>query len=106
MKTKPEMYSVPMSVVELEKIQRKCYKDGLIDGVYQGIAVAMFTLDMHNGWKQKRLSDFFENINNTLKFPEVFGKQITAIDAANAIKDKYGIDLDNLDIQIDENSIK
>lgn len=52
------------------------------------------------GWKRKRLARFTENVNELLQLPDIFGKYLTGGDVIDYMKKSYGIDIDELEVNV------
>lgn len=79
---------------EREHVYQECYKD---IGT-QCLAVCLYTLDKRYGWKKQRLTEFSEAVKDTSKMLDTltFRDRADAIDCREYVKDRYGIDLDEL----------
>ena len=79
---------------EREHVYQECYKD---IGT-QCLAVCLYTLDKRYGWKKQRLTEFTEAVKDTSKMLDTltFRGRADAIDCREYVKDRYGIDLDEL----------
>lgn len=77
-----------------EHVYQECYKD---IGT-QCLAVCLYTLDKRYGWKKQRLTEFTEAVKDTSKMLDTltFRGRADAIDCRKYVKDRYGIDLDEL----------
>ena len=79
---------------EREHVYQECYKD---IGT-QCLAVCLYTLDKRYGWKKQRLTEFTEAVKDTSKMLDTltFRGRADAIDCREYVKDRYGIDLEEL----------
>lgn len=77
-----------------EYLYQECYKD---IGT-QCLAMCLYTLDKRYGWKKQRLTEFTEAVKDTSKMLDTltFNGRADAIDCRKYVKDRYGIDLDEL----------
>lgn len=104
MNARKERYTVPISVTSYEEMRREIQQDALRDGTIQGLALAMWVLDMDFGWKGKRLSDFYHAIDDALHLTNVFGKEPDCGGIVDRIREKYALDLDTLEICVEVKS--
>lgn len=105
-KARRDRYTVPISVVSYEQMQRKIALSALRDGVLQGIAICMMALEMAFGWRRGRLTRFYCAVCDILHMPKIMGKDPTADGAIARMRDLYHIDLDELGIDVDLNEVK
>ena len=77
-----------------ENLYQECYKD---IGT-QCLAMCLYTLDKRYGWKKQRLTEFTEAVKDTSKMLDTltFNGKADAVDCREYVKDRYGIDLDEL----------
>lgn len=64
--------------------------------VPQVYAIVLWTLDKNEGWKEKRLRRFVENLHETdylMDHPSRLHHRFDPLDCEREIKEKYGIDL-------------
>ena len=69
--------------------------------VLQGIVMCMTALEWHYGWRGKRLTDLYENVKAIAEMPPIFGKHPSAKEQILHLKDTYGIDLQEIKMQIE-----
>lgn len=69
--------------------------------VLQGISMTMTALEWHYGWRGKRLTDLYENVKAIAEMPPIFGKHPSAKEQILHLKEKYGIDLDSIQLQVE-----
>ena len=69
--------------------------------VLQGIVMCMTALEWHYGWRGKRLTDLYENVKAIAEMPPIFGKHPSAKEQILHLKEKYGIDLNEIKVQIE-----
>lgn len=50
-----------------------------------------------------RLKRIFDGVQELLQMPSVLGKEITADDAIRYLRSEYGIDVDDLSVNVDIN---
>ena len=70
-------------------------------GVLQGIVMCMTALEWHYGWRGKRLTDLYENVKAIAEMPPIFGKLPSAKEQILHLKETYGIDLNEIKVQIE-----
>lgn len=77
-----------------EYLYQECYKDV---GT-QCLAMCLYTLDKRYGWKKQRLTEFTEAVKDTSKMLDTltFNGRADAVDCREYVKDRYGIDLEEL----------
>jgi len=88
-----------LSKDEYIKATNDIYKTALEDGVRQGIATCLLCLNMHYDWKEKRLSRFAGGVQDILKLPSVLGKDIDGNTVAEYLRNEFGIDIDELEME-------
>ena len=76
------------------------YKTALEDGVRQGIAACLLCLNMHYDWKEKRLSRFAGGVQDILKLPSVLGKDIDGNTVVEYLRNEFGIDIDEMEMEV------
>lgn len=101
MKAKRSRYKVQISADDYEKLERDIAQRQLRDGMLQGLAIALFALEIHGGWRRKRLTKFIGWVIEVLHMPAFFGHQPTAAGVIDRMRDKYDIDLDKLEVDVD-----
>lgn len=101
MKTKKERYQYTVSETSYKEMQDEIQLDALRDGAAQGLALAMWVLETDFGWKGKRLMDFYNCVNEALHFPDIFGKEPDCGGIIDRMREKYGIDIDELGIRVE-----
>ena len=69
--------------------------------VLQGISMTMTALEWHYGWRGKRLTDLYENVKAIAEMPPIFGKHPSAKEQVLHLKETYGIDLQEIKVQIE-----
>ena len=69
--------------------------------VLQGIVMCMTALEWHYGWRGKRLTDLYENVKAIAEMPPIFGKHPSAKEQILHLKEKYGIDLEQIHLQVE-----
>ena len=69
--------------------------------VLQGIVMCMTALEWHYGWREKRLTDLYENVKAIAEMPPIFGKHPSAKEQILHLKETYGIDLNEIKVQIE-----
>ena len=89
-----------LSKDEYIKATNDIYKTALEDGVRQGIAACLLCLTMHYNWKEKRLSRFAGGVQDILKLPSVLGKDIDGNTVVEYFRNEFGIDIDELEMEV------
>jgi hypothetical protein len=89
-----------LSKGEYIKATNDIYKTALEDGVRQGIAACLLCLNMHYNWKEKRLSRFAGGVQDILKLPSVLGKDIDGNTVVEYLRNEFGIDIDELEMEV------
>lgn len=99
MKTIPERYTVGISA---QKYDEMCL-NMLGEGAKQGACAVLYLLstDQKDKWGKKRLTELFDRLNSLLQMPKIFGKDITGDDVIEYMKETYGIDADDLKVEVD-----
>lgn len=99
MKTIPERNTVKIS---LQKYDEMCLKV-LEDGAKQGVCLILYLLSTSpkDKWGEKRLRELFDRANDFLQLPQTFLRDMTGDDVINYMKEKYGIDVDELKVKVD-----
>ena len=69
--------------------------------VLQGNVMCMTALEWHYGWRGKRLTDLYENVKAIAEMPPIFGKHPSAKEQILHLKETYGIDLNEIKVQIE-----
>lgn len=69
--------------------------------VLQGIVMCMTALEWHKKWRGKRLTDLYENVKAIAEMPPIFGKHPSAKEQILHLKEKYGIDLEQIHLQVE-----
>lgn len=78
---------------------RDRYADVAVEVSVQMVAVVMCVLDKHYGWKKKRLEKFFDALMDQTElmcFGNIFNQKLTTWACVDYIKDKYGINLQDV----------
>lgn len=78
-----------------EQIRDEIFNDVLKNVTTQMLAFVLVTLDVEYGWKKKRLKTFVKSMNrigDILDKGAFMGKTATAVDCYRYLKDKHGID--------------
>lgn len=99
MKTIPERNTVKISV---QKYDEMCLKV-LGEGAKQGICAVLYLLstDQKDKWGKKRLKELFDRANSLLQMPKILGNDVTGDDVIEYMKEMYGIDVDDLKVEVD-----
>lgn len=69
--------------------------------VLQGISMTMTALEWHKKWRGKRLTDLYENVKAIAEMPPIFGKHPSAKEQILHLKEKYGVDLEQIQLQVE-----
>lgn len=99
MNARKDRYAVRISEASYAEMQQKA----LQDGARQGVAVALVAIEKALGWRTVRLKRIFDGVQELLQMPSVLGKEITADDAIRYLRSEYGIDVDDLSVNVDIN---
>lgn len=76
----------------------KRYQEAMLEGATQGMAFVMYTLEVMQGWKDKRQQRLFKDMVSLMELPnsapwlEIF----QASDIKKHIQDAYGVDFNQL----------
>lgn len=68
------------------------------DGFGAGVAVALYSLSLNNGFGKKRLTDLFETCKNIVSKDK--GRRSNLQDVKDLLRNKYGIDVTALDLEV------
>lgn len=101
MNAKKDRYAVRISEASYAEMQEKA----LQDGVKEGAAIMLVTLEKLLGWRRTRLTRVFDAMQEILLMPSMFGKDVTAEDAIKHLRKEYGVDVDKLEINVDINYV-
>lgn len=101
MNARKDRYAVRISEASYAEMQQ----EALQDGVKEGVAVMLVTLEKLLGWRRMRLTRVFDAMQEILLMPAMFGKDVTAEDAIRHLQKEYGIDVDKLEINVDINYV-
>lgn len=94
------LHEIVLTQDEYTSVVNDVYKTALEDGVRQGIAACLLCLNMHYDWKEKRLSRFACGVQDVLKLPSVFGKDIDGNTVVEYFRNEFGIDVDELEMEV------
>ena len=94
------LHEMVLTQDEYASVVNDIYKTALEDGVRQGIAACLLCLNMHYDWKEKRLSRFAGGVQDILKLPSVLGKDIDGNTVVEYFRNEFGIDIDELEMQV------
>lgn len=75
--------------------------ENFTSAVLQGISMCMTALEWHKKWRGKRLTDLYENVKAIAEMPPIFGKNPSAKEQILHLKETYGIDLQEIKVQIE-----
>lgn len=101
MNARKDRYAVRISEASYAKMQQ----EALQDGVKEGVAVMLVTLEKLLGWRRTRLTRVFDAMQEILLMPAMIGKDVTAEDAIRHLRKEYGVDVDKLKINVDINYV-
>ena len=93
------MKAIKRTAFELsERDRQRIFAEVYKDIGTQCLAMCLYTLDKRYGWKKQRLTEFTEAVKDTSKMLDTltFKGRADAIDCREYVKDRYGIDLDEL----------
>jgi len=90
-----------LSPDEYVKMQNDIYRTALEDGVRQGIAACLLCLNMHYGWKEKRITRFAGGVQDILNLPSVLGRDIDGNTVVEYLQNEFGIDVDELEMKVE-----
>lgn len=99
-----KMKSRIQSVDELKAIATRELKaeidqqisDALLDGAAQGMAYVMWVMELSFGWKDTRQKKLFEEMKGFMSLGENWLRPIDGESLVEHIKNKFGIDVDEL----------
>ena len=97
---KVRLHEMVLTQDEYTSVVNDIYKTALEDGVRQGIAACLLCLNMHYDWKEKRLSRFAGGVQDILKLPSVFEKDIDGNTVVEYLRNEFGIDIDELEMEV------
>lgn len=97
---KVRLHEMVLTQDEYTSVVNDIYKTALEDGMRQGIAACLLCLNMHYDWKEKRLSRFAGGVQDILKLPSVFGKDIDGNTVVEYLRNEFGIDIDELEMEV------
>lgn len=92
--------TIVLSPDEYVRATNDIYETALEDGARQGIAACLLCLNMHYDWKEKRLSRFAGGVQDILKLPSVLGKDVDGNTVAEYLRNEFGIDIDELEMEV------
>lgn len=71
------------------------------DSIASGITAVAITALEHEGFDEKQIKKFYEDFRFFLETSEIFGKKITAEEQIPKIEERYGIDINNIKVNIE-----
>lgn len=71
------------------------------DSIASGITAVAITALEHEDFSEEQIKKFYEDFRLFLETPEIFGKKITAEEEIPKIEERYGIDINNLTVNIE-----
>ena len=71
------------------------------DSLASGITAVAITALEHEGFDEKQIKKFYEDFRFFLETSEIFGKKITAEEQIPKIEERYGIDINNIKVNIE-----
>lgn len=83
---------------ELEAEFKSNYQKATLDGAMQGIAFVMYTLELCQGWREKRQKKLFEDMLSVLDLPEgaPWMEAYNGKTLLEKIETTYGLDFNQL----------
>jgi hypothetical protein len=84
----------------IEEIKYELFKEIVQDDFRQAEAVMLYALSKH-GYGKVRLQRIHEWVNAMVNLPEFNGKPFTCTDCMFHVKQKYGIDLDDVEVRFE-----
>ena len=92
-----------LAMAELEKYKDELYDAVKIDVFNQALAVCFTALELM-GWRKKRLTDFFNQVDDVtnLMYTGIMGRETTTRDAQKHLKEAYDIDFSKSRYDYDE----
>lgn len=74
------------------------YQEAILEGAMQGMAFVLYTLELQQGWRDKRIQRLFEDMLSTMELPEhaPWLEIYQATDIKKHIEEKYGVDFNKL----------
>ena len=76
------------------------YERAIREGFKCGLAVAMKSQQLYRGYGKKRLQRLAEDVNDLVNL-KPFGRDINFKYIVDEMKEKYGVDLDKIDIVVE-----
>ena len=71
------------------------------DSIASGITAVAITALEHEGFNEEQIKKFYEDFRFFLETSEIFGKKITAEEQIPKIEERYGIDINNIKVNIE-----
>lgn len=76
------------------------YERAIREGFRAGLAVALKSQQIYRGYGEKRLQRLAGDINDLVNF-KPFGREINFKYIVDEMKEKYGVDLDKIDLVVE-----
>lgn len=87
-------------VEQYNELRYSAFKENAEDMTKQIEAAMLYALSRH-GYGAKRLQEIHGWFKEVLELPNVFGKPVNADAVMKTVRDKYGIDLDEIRVRIE-----
>lgn len=71
------------------------------DSIASGITAVAIKVLEYEEFDEEQIKKFYEDFRFFLETPEIFGKKITAEEEIPKIEERYGIDIDNIKVNIE-----
>lgn len=71
------------------------------DSIAAGITAVAIKVLEYEEFDEEQIKKFYEDLRFFLETPEIFGKKITAEEEIPKIEERYGIDIDNIKVNIE-----
>lgn len=83
---------------ELEAEFKSQYQSAILDGVIQGMAFVMYTLELNQGWRETRQQRLFDDMLSVLNLPEAapWVQSYKGLDLQKHIEERFGVDFDKI----------
>ena len=85
---------------QMNEFHQKELERAIREGFRAGLAVAMKSQQLYRGYGKKRLQRLAGDVNDLVNF-KPFGKEINFKFIVDEMKEKYGVDLDKIDLVVE-----
>ena len=85
---------------QMNEFHQKELERAIREGFRAGLAVAMKSQQLYRGYGKKRLQRLAGDVNDLVNF-KPFGKEIDFKYIVDEMKEKYGVDLDKIDLVVE-----